>query len=326
MIISQPPLRRAFTMSDIVWWIIIMILLVAILLPSLARAREQAKRAVCQANLRGIGMSIVIYSNDNQEWFPIHYQRWQEKQTGSPPEHGVRWQGMMGSTDALRISQQTSPAVSPEAGHPSRSLFLLITNGMSTPLQFICPSSGDEADDLRNYGPDAGKARSVLAAQPGINRFDFRGWRHLSYGYQLPYGQKGRPWQNLDVRVAVAAEKGPYTVDGGPGLEGTRTCVDGRSAVEPPEAWSSTTPEEVLRRPARDWQPYNSRNHAGEGQSVLFADGHVNFEKRPFVGVHNDNIYTIQTGDSRIGAIIGIMPERDRLVGPMTHTDSFIVP
>jgi prepilin-type processing-associated H-X9-DG protein len=46
----------------------------AILLPSLSRARELAKRAVCSANLRGIGQSCHIYANDNEEWFPPDLQ------------------------------------------------------------------------------------------------------------------------------------------------------------------------------------------------------------------------------------------------------------
>ena len=43
---------------------------VSILLPSLTRARELAKRAVCMSNLRGIGMGCHIYANDHQEKFP----------------------------------------------------------------------------------------------------------------------------------------------------------------------------------------------------------------------------------------------------------------
>ena len=43
-----------------------------------------------------------------------------------------------------------------------------------------------------------------------------------------------------------------------------------------------------------DWNNYNSGNHTGEGQSVLFVDGHVEFVRKPIVGVNNDNIYTIQ--------------------------------
>lgn len=42
----------------------------SILLPSLMRAREQAKRVVSQTNLRGIGAACMIYANDNQEKYP----------------------------------------------------------------------------------------------------------------------------------------------------------------------------------------------------------------------------------------------------------------
>jgi len=45
-------------------------LAVSILLPSLARARELAKRAVSAANLRGIGQGCHIYANDQDGKFP----------------------------------------------------------------------------------------------------------------------------------------------------------------------------------------------------------------------------------------------------------------
>ena len=54
--------------------LLIVPLMIAILLPSLSRARELAKRAVCSANLRGIGQSCHIYANDNDEWFPPDLQ------------------------------------------------------------------------------------------------------------------------------------------------------------------------------------------------------------------------------------------------------------
>jgi prepilin-type processing-associated H-X9-DG protein len=43
---------------------------ISILLPSLTRARELARRAVCASNLRGIGIACQIYANDNAERFP----------------------------------------------------------------------------------------------------------------------------------------------------------------------------------------------------------------------------------------------------------------
>jgi prepilin-type processing-associated H-X9-DG protein len=54
--------------------VVVIPLYLAILLPSLSRARELAKRAVCAANLRGIGQSCHIYANDYDEWFPPDLQ------------------------------------------------------------------------------------------------------------------------------------------------------------------------------------------------------------------------------------------------------------
>jgi prepilin-type processing-associated H-X9-DG protein len=45
-------------------------LMVSILLPSLARAREQAKRAVSAANLKGIGTACLTYAEENQGKLP----------------------------------------------------------------------------------------------------------------------------------------------------------------------------------------------------------------------------------------------------------------
>ncbi len=40
----------------------------------------------------------------------------------------------------------------------------------------------------------------------------------------------------------------------------------------------------------------NSKNHEGDGQNVLFADGHVDWETSPLCGIGGDNIYTTRTG------------------------------
>lgn len=53
---------------------IVPVLLISIFLPSLSRARELAKRAVCSANMRGIGQSLMIYSRNNAGEFPPNTQ------------------------------------------------------------------------------------------------------------------------------------------------------------------------------------------------------------------------------------------------------------
>jgi prepilin-type processing-associated H-X9-DG protein len=60
----------AFTLVELLVVIGIIALLIAILLPSLNRAREQANRAKCLANLRSLGQAMVLYANDHKDRLP----------------------------------------------------------------------------------------------------------------------------------------------------------------------------------------------------------------------------------------------------------------
>ncbi len=61
--------RHAFTLVELLVVISIMALLIAILLPSLRTAREQAKRLVCQTNLHQIAIAWQAYLMENRQVF-----------------------------------------------------------------------------------------------------------------------------------------------------------------------------------------------------------------------------------------------------------------
>ncbi len=321
--------QKGFTLIELLVVVAIIALLISILLPSLSRARELAKRAVCASNLRGIGQGHHIYANDNFEWFPHHfYQPTYNNPNQAPATHGIAYIGTMGSAD-VSITLPTSPTTSPTANHPSRSNFLLVIAGQSTPGQFICPSSGDSEDDLRNRGSDSTQGNES-AAQPGINRFDFRGYPFMSYGYQMPFARRGKPRQTLDVRMVLNADKGPYFTAGS-GTGSTQTTPDiavtGNGAPQAGQFGGST--EAILKVSNDRWRPYNSQNHNGEGQNALFVDGHAEFLRKPIVGVNNDNIYTYQIAfvdPNGANILLGGDPGEDENVGPLTQTDSVIIP
>ncbi len=58
--------QNAFTLIELLVVISIVVLLMALLLPSLQRARKQARAMVCQTNLKQWGMTLALYAEDNQ--------------------------------------------------------------------------------------------------------------------------------------------------------------------------------------------------------------------------------------------------------------------
>lgn len=60
---------RGFTLIELLVVIAIISLLVSILLPSLSRAKDLARSAVCSSSLRSIGMTGLLYSNENKEYY-----------------------------------------------------------------------------------------------------------------------------------------------------------------------------------------------------------------------------------------------------------------
>ena len=61
---------HAFTLIELLVVIAIIALLAAMLLPALARAKEQAKVAKVHAELYGVGLALQMYADDNDAQFP----------------------------------------------------------------------------------------------------------------------------------------------------------------------------------------------------------------------------------------------------------------
>lgn len=59
--------NRGFTLIELLVVISVIAMLMAILLPSLGKAREQSRQVVCGTNLHAIGQGIFIYASENDD-------------------------------------------------------------------------------------------------------------------------------------------------------------------------------------------------------------------------------------------------------------------
>ena len=83
--------RSGFTLIELLVVIAIIAILAAILLPVFAQAREKAREASCQNNLKQIGIACLAYSQDYDECMPTgnYGTMW-----GTPPWQQYGWAGI----------------------------------------------------------------------------------------------------------------------------------------------------------------------------------------------------------------------------------------
>ncbi len=150
--------KKGFTLIELLVVIAIIAILAAMLLPALARAREQARRGVCISNLKQIGLAVHMYAQDYDENFPAYDNN--------------------GGYDV------------DDCG-PGQSLSLLIPKYVKDTGIFVCPSSADTkapwwVDMERGVvGGDNSSASADAAWLPLFGQ-------HFSYAYAPGLNEQSR--------------------------------------------------------------------------------------------------------------------------------------
>ncbi len=94
--------QHAFTLIELLVVVAIIVVLIAILLPSLGRAREQAKGVQCGAQLKQIGVGMYNYATENQGKLPpASLAPWGDPNTASRSFHASLWTSVGYSIESL---------------------------------------------------------------------------------------------------------------------------------------------------------------------------------------------------------------------------------
>jgi prepilin-type processing-associated H-X9-DG protein len=170
------------------------------------------------------------------------------------------------------------------------ALFLLMRTEDITSAVFCCPSTSAQPDRFGGGGNSA------------LSRSNFSLLHsNLSYGYANPYPDNHalsvgyKLVSSLDPGFAVLSDRNPGVGAGSDVLGITKDS------------------------PAAEMRRGNSLNHGRDGQNILFADGHVEFDNNPFSGINRDNIFCRGIG--------GPGTDKSNIVNsPQDASDSVLLP
>jgi prepilin-type N-terminal cleavage/methylation domain-containing protein/prepilin-type processing-associated H-X9-DG protein len=136
---STSPSSRAFTLIELLVVMAIIAILAALLLPSLASAREKGRQAACLSNLHQMGLAIHAYASDYEGKIP----------------YGPKAPAFTSPFDLYPSTGAPTSLISLGSGAPAGLGLLLKEHLCNQPRVLFCPSSDQPVDanaQLANVG------------------------------------------------------------------------------------------------------------------------------------------------------------------------------
>jgi len=253
--------KSAFTLIELLVVIAIIAILASILFPVFARARENARKAACQSNLKQIGIAMIMYTQDYDEKYPSAANG---GATDGPDGKSNRWYDVV--NPYVKNKQQV----------------------------WICPTAGP----LRRYGGSdgytyGGYAYNVAGSQ--FNRNPFTGVGIANYGNGFGLTNFAQTPTYSPVSLAEVQEPSETVLASDPC---SRSYHDFNYRAEFLYAWSDISYLPMLHggpfntadtdTATVDYSVAELIAHPAGGGNYLFADGHVKYLQVSYANSHRD--------------------------------------
>ncbi len=293
--------KRSLTLAEVIVMIVVFVILFCLLHSMFfADTSHRPGRGSCASNLRQIGVALNCYASENRDKFPCipfdssrrrisvvvgpDINQGQSVNDGQSP-----WRNLVSGVEDPFGTDSKGNYVGPiKTPTVTASLWLLCRTNQATPKVFVCPSVRAAClvdDPLEDNGTVSPKYFCDFYTDPSAGTL-------ISFSFVLPCSAN---W--------AATVKPGYVIGG-----------DENNGNDPAYASDQTQMPGPIA---------NSTNHRGEGQNVLRVDASVWFEKSPYVGLDQDNIYTALPDrfSGNPGSTSGILKVR-----PGNNRDTVLIP
>ncbi len=185
MVPFAPRPARGFTLIELLVVMVIIAILVGLLLPALATAKEKGKRIACASNLRQIYLAVAMYADDHGDSLPVKFEL---------KKSALKLDDLLKGKQLQTLTNGIHTLLAPYLGGPGAAVLAALPEPRATARVFKCPSDyGDFAErrpvferrgssyqvegfDLGRKPEDLHKNRLSLAATLDIARDLFKPW------------------------------------------------------------------------------------------------------------------------------------------------------
>jgi prepilin-type N-terminal cleavage/methylation domain-containing protein len=284
----------AFTLIELLVVIAIIAILAGLLLPALARAREESRRKACNSNLGQISKACITYQEPNGDFFPVQDQV-----------------GYKQATSEWKSGESNDYYVDPPGGKarilPMPSLATLYPTYLDNPKVFVCPSTSDKAllamafiggAKHITFG-DPAVLEGVPGTQPGLDPKDIGSTGDTDDIDPATYSGTE---VGLDTKCSYLYDEFTHFRDVGPG-QAIAADADGQTWKTPtggvppyPDSTNTIGGQGnlgvdvngadrqlgLVAGLSTTWLRYPKKSNHDGGQNLMFFDGHIRWATRSY--------------------------------------------